>query len=128
VSGLFCVGVVVALIIGAIVKAFGAGSYNTLMKTGVPARGILLSVNSFTAGRAANSGMRFELRQVTIDVEIPGKPPYEVTCQLMIPAQLRNDILPGATVELRVDPRRGNQIAVVGPGAGVIGASMGLTK
>ena len=125
-SGLVCTSIGIAFVVWILVKAVGPGQYSRLLKVGLPARGILLQVNSFKAGRSVSGGMRFELRQVTIDVEILGQPPYEVGCQLMIPAQLRNDILPGATVELRVDPKNRRTMAVIGPGAGVIGT--GLVK
>jgi len=63
---------------------------------------------------------RFELRQVYIDVEIPGKPPYETSSRAVIPINLVRDVLPGATVELRVDPKNPSKIAIIGPGTGFV--------
>lgn len=82
---------------------------------GTSARGILLAVSS-TGTRA---GTNQESRRVTIDIEIPGQPPYEVRTVATFPTCLRADVLPGATVELRVNPRnRTAPISIVGPGVG----------
>jgi hypothetical protein len=82
---------------------------------GTPARGILLAVSS-TGNRV---GTNLESRQVTIDIEIPGQPPYEVRTVAMFPTSLRGDVLPGATVELRVHPSdRTARVSIVGPGVG----------
>ena len=82
---------------------------------GTPARGILLAVAS-TGTRAGNNQ---ESRQVTIDIEIPGQPPYEARTVATFPTCLRGDVLPGATVELRVNPSNRNApVSIVGPGVG----------
>jgi hypothetical protein len=95
----------------------------SLLDAGVPARGILLQVNSRgqrVGPRTVAGGLvqGYEQRAVSIDVEVPGKPPYVVNGPLMIPLNLVRDVLPGATVELRVDPTNPQKIAVVGPGVG----------
>ena len=107
--------VVIAAIGGA--KSSG-GSYDQLMAKGIPARGILIQVDKI-ATRAPNTrGRPFELRGCTIDVEIPGQEPYQVVGQPLIPLFLSRDVLPGATVELRVHPTDKTRIAIVGPGVG----------
>ncbi|HEV7556956.1 MAG TPA: hypothetical protein VGO00_15930 [Kofleriaceae bacterium] len=122
-------GLVFIVIIVAIVLGKGAvGGYDRLISSGTPARGILLSVTSYSNRvQGSTTQRRFVSRSVTIDVEVPGQAPYEVTTNLIIPSNLDRDILPGATVELRVDPRNPSRMAIVGPGAGfspiVLGAA-----
>jgi hypothetical protein len=82
---------------------------------GTPARGILLAV----ASTGTRAGTNQESRRVTIDIEVPGQPPYEVSTVATFPTCLRGDVLPGATVELRVHPRNRNApVSIVGPGVG----------
>jgi hypothetical protein len=113
--------VVIFMMIGA-VKAAASGGYQGLVKTGIPARGILLSVDRVGVKQPATGiGMnrvRYEKRGMTIDVEIPGKAPYQITTYSYIPTNLSRDVLPGCTVELRVHKRNPQQIAIVGPGVG----------
>jgi hypothetical protein len=97
----------------------------SLLQGGVPARGILLKVGTQRNARGtANPGF-YEVRAVTIDVELPGQAPYQCDCTLYVPANLRRLVLPGATLELRVDPRapRSN-IALFGPGVGLSAARL----
>jgi hypothetical protein len=116
-EGVLMIVIVAAIyIVAAAVKASGSASYNRLSRSGTPARGILLAVSS-VPGTSVGVGLnKLQSRQVTIDVEVPGQPPYELTTNLLIPLNLVRDVLPGATVELRVGSR--NQIVVVGPGVG----------
>ena len=122
-------GLVFIVVVLVIVLGKGAvGGYDRLISSGTPARGILLSVTSYSNRvQGSTAQRRFVSRSVTIDVEVPGNPPYEVTTDLIIPSNLDRDILPGATVELRVDPRNPSRMAIVGPGAGfspiVLGAA-----
>jgi hypothetical protein len=131
VVGLFFVFVVVIVIISMASKSSGLSTsgmfsgtqqwspYDNLASGGIAARGILLNV-SRTGARAAGSTTmrRYENRFVTIDVEIPGQRPYEVSVTLTIPSNFVADVLPGATVELRIDPSDNTNMLVVGPGAG----------
>ncbi|HET9992681.1 MAG TPA: hypothetical protein VFQ65_29305 [Kofleriaceae bacterium] len=109
-------------IIAAAAKASGSASYTRLARSGTPARGILLAVAS-TPGTSVGIGLnKLQSRQVTIDIEVPGQPPYELTTTLLIPLNLVRDVLPGATVELRVGSR--NQVVVVGPGVGFTASTL----
>ena len=116
------VGVLVLFLIIIIVSASkgggGVGKYNSLLNRGIPGRGILLGVSSFAAGKVGIGLNKYQQRAVTMDVEIPGRPPYEVSVTVLVPLNLVRDVLPGATVEVRVDPRDPTQIAIVGPGVG----------
>jgi hypothetical protein len=118
VFGLIFIFVIIMVVKGA--AAGGSlGSYDSLVAKGIPARGILLQVSS-TGTKIGSVSRRFELRQVYIDVEIPGKAPYEISATPVIPINLVRDVLPGATVELRVDPRNPSKMAIIGPGTGFV--------
>ena len=104
------------------------GAYNRLLQKGLQARGIMLSVSrvgirqpgAVTLNtRAGLTTLRFERRNVLVDVEIPGQAPYEVQTATLIPSRLVADVIPGATLELRVDPKNPRNIAVVGLGVGL---------
>ncbi|HTR52024.1 MAG TPA: hypothetical protein VMJ10_15030 [Kofleriaceae bacterium] len=123
-GALFALAVVAILMIG-VVRAVsgGARSYGWLTARGVPARGILLQVDSVGFAVEGLRSLRIESRGVTIDVEIPGRMPYTVTTTAYVPRNFSRDVLPGATVEVRVDPRNENgTIAIVGPGTGFAAA------
>jgi hypothetical protein len=92
-------------------------AFDRLAANGTPARGIMLRVAA-TGRMQGTVARRFQVRACTIDVEIAGKPPYTVQASPLIPLNLVRDVLPGATLELRVDPNDPSNIAIVGPGAG----------
>ena len=98
----------------------GTRAYDRLLASGTPARGILLQVDAIALPVVGSrfAAVPMQRRQCYLDVEIPGQPPYEVQAQVMVPLRLADDVLPGATVELRVDPGDRNNIIIVGPGAG----------
>lgn len=124
VCGLISMFFVVPFVVVALARA-AMGSFDDLANKGVPAIGILLSVSPIASGflttnmRSATSVSgyaRVQLRQVVVDIEIPGYPPYQLSTTAFVPTNLVRDVLPGATVELRVDPKKPNRIAIVGPG------------
>jgi hypothetical protein len=98
--------------------------YQALLRNGLPARGILLSVTSTPSGSVGVGLYKLQLRQVSLDIELPGQAPYETTTTVAIPLNLVRDVLPGATVELRVDRKHPDNIAIVGPGVGFNTASL----
>jgi hypothetical protein len=116
-----CVIGFVIVVLANVVKS-NAG-FDRLVANGIPARGILLSVSS-TGMKTGTAWRRFESRQVVIDVEIPGQAPYEVATTTIFPINLSRDVLPGATVELRVDRRNPNNVAIIGPGTGFVPAAL----
>jgi hypothetical protein len=118
VAAIFVIGVILFVLFAALGKG-GGGQYDRLLKNGIPARGILLRVAS-TGTKSGTPQRRFEQRQVYVDIEIPGRAPYETSASPYIPINLVRDVLPGATVELRVDPKNPNVIAIVGPGVGFV--------
>ena len=104
-----------------VAKAIGGGgvpSYANIVRRGVPARGILLAVAPRANSTVGTAPWRYQLRDVVMDIEIPGRPPYQANVTPFIPTNLARDVLPGATVELRVDPKRPLRVAIVGPGVG----------
>lgn len=108
-------GIIVWIVVAAS-KASSTG-FDGLSKNGIPARGILLQV-SWQATRVTGGSVPVERREVLVDVEIPGQAPYEVRVQALIPTNLSSDVMPGATVELRVHAKNRNAVAIVGPGSG----------
>lgn len=88
-----------------------------VLRSGVPARGIVLQVGARAQAQGSKSSGLYEVRTVALDVEIPGRAPYECSCSLYIPQGLRPLVLPGATLELRVGSSQ--EIAVYGPGVGL---------
>jgi hypothetical protein len=116
--------IMVAIMI--VVARRAAGGYDRLIAKGIPARGILLWVAT-TGTRSGVAPRRFETRNVRMDIEIPGQAPYEAEVSPIIPASFVRDILPGATVELRIARRDRTRIAVVGPGAGFAVATLNAT-
>jgi len=114
---------VVVFLVWALIKgattSVGGGQYDSLVRNGLPARGILLTVSP-TGTKVGTPQRRFETRYVYIDIEIPGRAPYETNANAVIPLNLVRDVLPGATVELRVDPKNPSSIAIIGPGTGFV--------
>ncbi len=95
-----------------------AAEFDRLVAKGAPARGILLQVSSTGVRVPGGTQLRrFQRRQISLDVEIDGETPYETSTTPLFPTNLVSDILPGATVELRVDRKNRDNIAIVGPGA-----------
>jgi hypothetical protein len=60
-------------------------------------------------------GRRFERRGMTLDVEIPGRPPFIASGNFLVPRGIV-EATPGASLELAVHPTNQSRIAVLGPG------------
>jgi hypothetical protein len=99
----------------AIVKAVAQRATTRVLTSGVPARGLVLSVSQ-TGMNVLTNGMRYERRGVVVDVEMQGRDPFQVQGQPLIPKNLVRLVLPGTYVELRVDPSKPQNFAIVGPG------------
>jgi hypothetical protein len=107
-----------AVVISAAVSGNPASEFDRLSQGGLPARGILLQVAQTASGLGGPIGRRFQRRSVRIDIEIPGRNPYELSSFAWIPMNCVRDVLPGATVELRVDPQNPQKFVIIGPGVG----------
>jgi hypothetical protein len=101
------------------------GIRTRFLTTGLEARGLVLSAANVGTQTTFN-GQRFQVRAVVLDVEVPGRPPYEIAIAPMFP--LLCDPFPGAALDLRVDPRNPKNVVVVGPAgsSGWLGAATGL--
>jgi hypothetical protein len=109
-------------VLGVAAKAMPSlAGYAGLAANGIPARGILLQVNPVATSL---QGGQIKVRQVLVDVEVPGQAPYEVSVSAMMPTNLSADVIPGATMELRLHPKNRTTIAIVGPGVGFAGGSL----
>ena len=86
-----------------------------LVQTGIPAQGILLQVDSYGTRQLIN-GYVYERRGVILDVEMPGQPPYQVRVTPLFPVSMVRNVLPGVSLQLRVDPKSSQTVAVVAPG------------
>src|SRR5579862_847769 len=93
VIGLFMWGILRAASGGA-GNVGGGRSYNWLTTRGTPARGILLQVESYGLPIEGLRAFGIERRNVTIDVEIPGRPPYTATASVYVQRNLTRDVLP----------------------------------
>jgi hypothetical protein len=76
------------------------------------ARGLILRASP-VATETTYGGQRYELRDLVLDVEVPGQAPYEVSCTPRIPRIC--EALPGATLDLIVSRSNPSQIEIVGP-------------
>ena len=73
-------------------------------------------LSSFQMSNAVTIGQRrFERRTMTLDIEIPGRAPYVVSGQFLIPRG-QCEAIPGSSLEVAVDRSNPSQLAVLGPG------------
>jgi hypothetical protein len=98
-----------ALMVGG--KAGGARGRS--LGSGLEARGIVLSADRMATSSTTIGGMRFETRNLRLDVEIPGQQPYEIMTAPLIPRIC--EVFPGSTLDLLVSPTNPNDIKVIGP-------------
>ena len=112
------IGIIVAFIAFVMSKAAGnasgVGALDRVRQSGVPARGLVLASSVVSTGVTVGF-RRFEQRPMTIEVEVYGQAPYVIQGTFMVPRGLVEGI-PGSSLELSVDPRNPNQIAILGPG------------
>jgi hypothetical protein len=78
----------------------------------VVGRGLVLSASRY-AGETLQWGKRMETRKLTLDVEVPGAAPFEVTVTPAIPRFC--EALPGSVLDVRVNPRSPQGLTVIGP-------------
>jgi hypothetical protein len=85
-----------------------------LEANGVRGRALVLSSDMLTSSVTINAQL-YERRTMTLDIEIPGRAPYTTTGQFLIARGLVEPV-PGASLDVAVDPKDQNQVAVLGPG------------
>lgn len=113
--------------LGARAQARQAAMARRLYETGTPARGLVLQASQYVTTTTAG-GRRYELRDLVLDVELPGQAPFEVRAQPMIPGSLAKSVLPGAALELRIDPANPSEVVVVGPAGSFSPAYTGVSQ
>lgn len=82
------------------------------MKQGILGRGLILEADA-GAAEVLYRGVRYERRFVTLDVEVGGRPPYLTRLTLSFPRLV--EAIPGAQLDLRVNPADLDDIEVLGP-------------
>ena len=116
----FVIAVVLLIVVFWLVKQSSrnlltsAAAIDRLARRGIRGRGLVLSAFQMSNG-VTLGGRRFERKQMTLDVEIPGRPPYLVNGQFLVPRG-QVEAIPGSSLEVAVDPSNPSQIAVLGPG------------
>ena len=108
----FAILFVIFVVLVLVVRASATNDRGGLLTRGVFAHGLVLRADS-TATERTFGGQRFELRALTLDVEVPGEAPYVVSVTPMIPRIC--EVLPGSSLDLRVDRKNRQNIAIVGP-------------
>jgi hypothetical protein len=106
--------VVIAVARSSNVQTNGVGSLDQLANTGIRGRALVLAASQVSFGSTIN-GRRFERRTMTLDVEAPNRAPYVVAGDFLVPRGLI-DPIPGASLDVAIDPGNPNNIAVLGPG------------
>jgi DNA-directed RNA polymerase subunit RPC12/RpoP len=115
---LLAVGMVIAvLVVNARAQGARAAAFDALVANGIPARGLVLSVDA-RGTKVRRGTRRFDLRGVLFDIDVPGREPFQLQTTTAIPASLLRGVLPGASLELRLDPTNAQNLAVVGPAFG----------
>jgi hypothetical protein len=109
-------GLIVFIVLIAVVRAAvrrASGVLGGGAAQGLRARGLVLTCDRVSSGGVTVNGLRYERRGMTLDVEIPGRPPFVTTGTFLLPRGIV-EALPGSSLELAVDSA--NQITVLGPG------------
>jgi hypothetical protein len=89
-------------------------NFQKLETSGRRGRALVLYASQLATG-TTSYGQRYLLRSMTLEIEIPGEPPYEVSGTFAVPRGLVEPI-PGSSLEVSVDPSDNSQLAVLGPG------------
>ncbi len=118
---LLCMGAFGAFMLYVILAAVMRASGTVL------GRGIVLNVTAQPSSTGGQGLSRYEVRIVRMDIEVPGQRPFEVNTQATIPARFVQDVLPGATVAVMVNPKSPGTVQVIGPGMAVPAFSIATT-
>jgi len=117
VSGAAFLVIFVAFFLFVIIKNATTGQpavYDRLAAKGLPGRALVLS--SFQMAQGVSFGLRrFQRRQMTIEIEVAGMAPYQLTNTFLVPRGVVEPI-PGASLDVAVDPKNPQNVAVLGPG------------
>ena len=111
---LFFVVVVAWLIIAGGAAARKLKRQLALETNGLRGRALVLA-SSFLATSTTIKAVRYEQRQMTLDIDIPGREPYVTSGVFLIPRGMVEPV-PGASLDVAVDPANQNLLSVLGPG------------
>ena len=111
----FIFGIIVLVGFASAAQVRRGRALDRLLTTGMQGCGVVLDVSSWGT-RTIMGARRFEQRFITLDIEVPGQAPYMVRGQQLIPTALLRRVLPGATLQVRVDPGNPSNIALPTPG------------
>jgi hypothetical protein len=82
---------------------------------GFPARGLVLQSSLIPTRTMSMNGRRFEVRTMTLDIEMQGRPSVVVSGDFTLPRGVVEPI-PGALLEISFDPSNPQNLVVLGPG------------
>jgi hypothetical protein len=85
-----------------------------LTRGGLPGRALVLSALQAKRGLTLG-GQRYQQRNMTLEIEVDGREPYEVSGVFLVPRGLI-DPVPGSSLDVAVDPRNPQTLVVLGPG------------
>jgi hypothetical protein len=97
---------VTMIIIGAVFAGLGRGFVKSGQKAqrlrteGLQARGQVVAIQP--TGMTVNNVPQM---RITVNVQLPDKAPYQATTTMLVNPMVLSQLMPGATVPLRVDPR-----------------------
>jgi hypothetical protein len=94
--------------------AGAARRYDRLQSGGLRGRALVLKSSQTVTGVTVG-GRRFQSRTMTLDIELHGTRPFVVSGTFLVPRGLVEPI-PGCSLEVSVDPKNRQNIAVLGPG------------
>lgn len=111
---LFFVVVVAWVIIAGGAAARKLKRQRALEINGLRGRALVLSSSFLTTSTTIN-GVRYEQRQMTLDIDLLGREPYVTSGVFLIPRGMVEPV-PGASLDVAVDPGNKNLLSVLGPG------------
>jgi hypothetical protein len=88
-----------------------------LLRSGAPAHGRILQLGT-TGGSVAVMGHRHLKLILTVEVYPPGGSPYHATFEQLVSELQLPSVQPGASIELRIDPRNPARMAMASVGVG----------
>lgn len=103
--------VLVAVIVGGLMR--GQAKTDTLLRTGIPARGRILQLGT-TGGSVAVMGHRHLKLVFTVEVHPQMGAPYVANFEQLVSELQIASVQPGAMIELRIDPKNPGHMAMAG--------------
>lgn len=117
--------VLVAVIVGGLLR--GQQKTDTLLRTGIPARGRILQLGT-TGGSVAVMGHRHLKLVFTVEVHPQMGAPYVANFQQLVSELQIASVQPGAMIELRIDPKNPAHMAMAGVGGSAPGMQPGMQQ